>query len=62
MKYYWTTVYNSGEFAFWKEEDENALLKEAKKKYGDAPFDYGETTGRAYSAWRRRDAAVEKAV
>lgn len=53
MKYYWTSVYNTGEFYYWKAEDEKALMKLASKLYCGKMFDYGETIERTYQAGRK---------
>lgn len=48
MTYYWTTVYNSGEFTYWKVEDEKQLFKLAAKRYCGKAFDYGVTSEKNY--------------
>ena len=53
MKYYWTSIYNTGEFYYWKVEDEKALMKLASKLYCGKIFDYGETSERTYQSGRK---------
>lgn len=53
MKYYWTTLYNSGSFNFWEVRDEKELFKKTAKLYCGKPFDYGETTKTSYLRWNK---------
>jgi len=55
MKFFWTCVYNSGEFHYWKAEDEKAMLKLASKLYCGKLFDYGETSERTYNSGRKEN-------
>lgn len=48
MKYYWSCLFNSGEFFYWEAEDEKAFLKQAAKKYCGKAFDFGETCKKSY--------------
>jgi len=53
MKYYWSSIFNSGEFYYWTAEDEKTLLKLASKLYCGKIFDYGETVEKSYKRGRK---------
>jgi hypothetical protein len=53
MKYYWSSIFNSGEFYYWKAEDEKTFMKLASKLYCGKLFDYGETVEKEYKRGRK---------
>lgn len=53
MRFFWSTIINSGSFQFWKSETEDGVKKQIVKKYCGKAFETGETSEDAYNRWAK---------
>jgi len=55
MRYFWSTVFETGMFDFWEAVDEADVKRKIAKKYCGRAFDFGETTAASYLRFNRKE-------